>query len=360
MRGKATAQQTLLMVGSVEERIPKRHPIRRIKTLTDEALVSMSEVFEEMYARVGRPSVPPERLLKAQLLMALFSVRSDRQFCEQLEYNLLFRWFLDLQLDEPSFDASTFSHNRKRLIDHEAAQHLLAAIVAQARGRNLLSEEHFSVDGTLIEAWASMKSFRPKDEPPSSGDSNGWSDFRGQKRSNDTHASTTDPDAKMFRKGRGHEAKLRYCGNVLMENRSGLLVDVDIALADGYGERDGAARMLARLPRRKRTLGADKGYDTKGFVRACRKLCVTPHVTQNAYDGRSSAIDRRTTRHAGYEISQKIRRAIEKSFGWLKDYGGWRKTRFRGLQRVALDAHLSVAAYDLLRIARLIGEPSPG
>jgi transposase len=276
MRSKAAAQKTLLMVGSVEERISQRHPIRRIKALADEALGTMSGVFEEMYSSIGRPSVPPERLLKAQLLMALYSVRSDRQFCEQLDYNLLFRWFLDLELDEPSFDASTFSHNKKRLIEHQAAQRFLAAIVEQARSRHLLSEEHFSVDGTLIEAWASMKSFRPKDEPPS-GDGNGWSDFGGQKRSNETH-STTDPEAKLFRKGNGREAKLAYCGNVLMENRSGLLVDVEIAPADGYGERAGAARMLARLPRKRRTLGADKGYDTRGFVQTCRELSITPHV----------------------------------------------------------------------------------
>lgn len=358
MRGKAASQKTLLLVGSVEERIPQRHPIRRIKALADEALASMGGVFEAMYARIGRPSVPPERLLKAQLLMALYSVRSDRQFCEQLDYNLLLRWFLDLELDEASFDASTFSHNRKRLIDHAAAQRFLSAIVEQARSRHLLSDEHFSVDGTLIEAWASMKSFRPKDEPPS-GDGNGWSDFEGQKRSNETHASTTDPEAKLFRKGNGREAKLSYCGNVLMENRSGLLVDVDVAPADGYGEREGAARMLARLPRKRRTLGADKGYDTKGFIQSCRELSITPHVAQNVHARKRSAIDRRTTRHGGYLASQKVRRAIEKSFGWLKSYGGWRKTRFRGLDRVALDAHLSVAAYNLLRIGRLTALPSP-
>lgn len=358
MRGKPRAQGTLLMVGSVSDRIPERHPIRRIKVMADDSLASMSGVLEEMYARIGRPSVPPERLLKAQLLIALYSVRSDRQFCEQLEYNLLFRWFLDLHMDEGSFDASSFSHNRKRLIKHDATRHLLNAIVEQAKRRQLLSEEHFSVDGTLIEAWASMKSFRPKDEPPS-GDSNRWIDFRGQARSNETHQSKTDPEAKLFRKGPGREAKLSYCGNVLMENRNGILLDVEIVRADGFGEREGAARMLRRLPRRRYTLGADKAYDTKGFVGACRELGVTPHVTQNAYAGRSSAIDGRTTRHGGYAASQKVRRAIEKSFGWLKTCGSWNKTRFRGLARVALDAHLSVAAYDLLRIARLSGEPTP-
>lgn len=347
------------MVGSVSDRIPKHHPIRRIKALADEALASMSGVFDEMYARIGRPSVPPERLLKAQLLMALYSVRSDRQFCEQLDYNLLFRWFLDLHIDESSFDPTTFSHNRQRLIEHEAAKHLLKAIVGQAERRHLLSDEHFSVDGTLIEAWASMKSFRPKDEPPS-GDSNGWSDFKGQRRSNETHESKTDPEAKLFRKGSGREAKLSYCGNVLMENRSGLLVDVEIVQADGYGEREAASKMLRRQPRRRRTLGADKGYDTRSFIDTCREIGVTPHVAQNAHARRSSAIDGRTTRHGGYMASQKVRRAIEKSFGWLKTCGGWRKTRFRGLSRVALDAHLAVAAYDLLRISKLIAQPAPG
>jgi transposase len=351
-------QKSLLLVGSLEDRIPERHPLRQIKSLADEALETLSGQFEAMYSRVGRPSVPPERLLKAQLLIALYSVRSDRQLCEQLEYNLLFRWFLDMELDEPSFDPSTFSHNRQRLIDHEVMQSLLAVIVSQARSRHLLSDEHFSVDGTLIEAWASMKSFRPKDEPPS-GDGNGWSDFAGQKRSNDTHASTTDPEAKLFRKGHGREAKLSYCGNVLMENRSGLLIDVDIAPADGYGERDGAARMLARQPRKRRTLGADKAYDTRGFVQRCRELSVTPHVAQNVHAHKRSAIDRRTTRHDGYAASQKVRRAIEKSFAWLKNYAGWRKTRFRGLDRVTLDAQLSVVAYNLLRIGRLTAQPTP-
>jgi IS5 family transposase len=289
--------------------------------------------------------------------MALYSVRSDRQFCEQLDYNLLYRWFLDLQMDEAGFDASSFSHNRERLIKHEAAQQLLKAIVQQAKSRRLLSEDHFSVDGTLIEAWASMKSFRPKNEPPG-GDGNGWSDFKGQSRSNETHESKTDPEAKLLRKGLGREARLSYCGNVLMENRSGLLVDVEISPANGYGEREGAARMLRRLTKRRRTLGADKGYDTKGFVRTCRELEVTPHVAQNAHASHPSAIDRRTTRHSGYLASQKVRRTIEKSFGWLKTYGGWRKTRFRGTARVALDACLSVAAYNLLRMARLLGQPT--
>jgi transposase len=236
------------MVGSIDDHIPGHHPIRPLKKLADRALASMDEVFKSMYAQIGRPSVPPERLLKAQLLIALFSVRSDRQFCEQLEYNLLFRWFLDMDLDEPAFDASTFSQNRERLIRHRAGEEFLAAVVREATSQHLLSDDHFSVDGTLIQAWASLKSFRPKDEPP--GDSNGWSDFKGEQRSNDTHESKTDPDARLARKGKGQEAKLSYCGNVLMENRYGLIVDLDLAIADGRAERDGALRLLERKPKR--------------------------------------------------------------------------------------------------------------
>lgn len=315
----------------------------------------MSELFDRMYADIGRPSVPPERLLKAQLLIALFSVRSDRQFCEQLRYNLLFRWFLDLDLDQASFDATTFSHNRARLIEHDAARAFLTQVVSLAKQRRLLSDDHFSVDGTLIEAWASIKSFRPKDEPPAGGDSNGWSDFKGTKRSNDTHASLTDPDARLMRKGWGREAKLSYTGNLLIEHRHGLVVDVEIGPALGRTEREGALVMLGRMdPRSKRrTVAADKAYDVKSFVAGCRELKVTPHVAQNSWPGRSSAIDARTTRHAGYRVSQVMRRTIERSFGWLKQSGSWRRTRFKGTARVALDAVLAVVALDLLRIARL-------
>ena len=342
------------MVGALGSHVPADHPLRPIKALADEALAGMSGLFEQMYAERGRPSVPPERLLKAQLLIALFSVRSDRQLCEQLQYNLLFRWFLDLDLDLPAFDPTVFSHNRARLIEHQAAKVFLAEVVELAKTRKLLSEDHFSVDGTLIEAWASAKSFRPKDEPPS-GDSNGWSDFRGKGRSNETHECKTDPDAKLFRKGWGREAKLSYCGNLLIENRNGIIVDVDIGHADGRCEREGGIRMLERLGKRakRRTVAADKAYDTKAFVKECRTLGVTPHVTQNSWPGRPSAIDGRTTRHGGYAVSQIVRRIIEPCFGWLKLSGAWRRTRFRGLGRVTLEALLAVAALDLLRIANL-------
>lgn len=356
MRGKRREQRSLLMVGSVEERVASDHPIRRVKALADQALSELGEVFEAMYSETGRPSVPPERLLKAQLLIALFSVRSDRQFCEQLDYNLLFRWFLDMELEEPSFDASTFSRNRERLIRHEVAERFLAAIVSEAQKRKLLSPDHFSVDGTLIEAWASMKSVRPKDEPPG-GDSNGWGDFRGTKRSNETHASTTDPEARLARKSFVQEAKLAFSGHALMENRNALLIDLVVAPADGFAERREAVAMLAKLPKSKRrTVAADKGYDTRGFVAACRELGVTPHVAQNVHRHKRSAIDGRTTRRTGYRASQVVRRRIETIFGWLKGFGGLKRTRVRGVARTQLAARLAAAAYNLLRISRL---PAP-
>jgi len=340
-------------VGSIEERVPKSHPLRQIKRLADTALEQLSGVFAAMYAETGRPSVPPERLLKSQLLIALYSVRSDRQFCEQLEYNLLFRWFLDMELDEASFDASTFSRNRERLIRHEVAERFLGAIVEQAKKNRLMSSEHFSVDGTLIEAWASMKSFRPKDGPPP-GDSNGWSDFKGTKRSNETHTSTTDPQARLARKGMGHEAKLAFSGHALMENRNGLLLDFVVAPADGYAERREALALLGKLSgSRRKTVAADKNYDTKGFVAECRKLGVTPHVAANAHRYKRSAIDGRTTRHNGYGVSQIVRRRIEPIFGWMKTCGGLRRTRVRGVARTQLQARLAAAAYNLLRISRL-------
>lgn len=342
------------MVGSVEERIPAGHPARRIKALADSALATLEPTFTAMYAQVGRPSVPPERLLKAQLLIALYSVRSDRQFCEQLEYNLLFRWFLDLEMDEESFDASTFSQNRKRLLRHEVAEQFLAAVVSEAKKAHLLSADHFSLDGTLIEAWASLKSFRPKGEPPR-GDGNGWSDFRGSHRSNDTHESKTDPEAKLMRKGDGQEARLCFSGNVLMENRNGLLLDLRVSQATGMAERQEGLELLRTVKgKRRKTVGADKGYDTKDFVASCRELGLTPHVAQNQHARRRSAIGSRTTRHPGYNVSQVVRRRIESIFGWLKTYGGLRKTRFRGVAKVQLAARIAAAAYNLLRLSRLL------
>ena len=353
MRGKNTKQSSMLCLMSPEERVPAGHPLRGIKKLADAALTELSPVFDQMYASSGRPSVPPERLLKSMLLIALYSVRSERQFCEQLDYNLLFRWFLDMDMVEASFDATAFTHNRQRLMDHEAAPRFFRAVVEQARSKQLMSTEHFSVDGTLIESWASAKSFRPKDDDDD--DNNGWSDFSGKKRRNETHESKTDPESKLWRKGNGREAKLSYMGHALMENRNGLLVDFEVTEASGRAERDAAIGMIgAAVPGTHRiTLGADRGYDAKEFVSRCREHDVTPHIAQHHNAHRRSAIDARTTRHPGYPISISIRRRIESVFGWLKTIGGLRRSRLRGRQPTRLAAYMGAAAYNLLRIAKL-------
>lgn len=353
MRGKNSKQSSMLCLMSPEERVPAGHPLRGIKKLADAALAELSPVFDEMYSTRGRPSVPPERLLKGMLLIALYSIRSERQFCEQLDYNLLFRWFLDMDMLEPSFDATAFTHNRERLMAHDVAGRFFRGVVEQARSKHLMSAEHFSVDGTLIESWASAKSFRPKDDDRD--DNNGGSDFSGTKRSNDTHESKTDPESKLWRKGKGREAKLSYMGHARMENRNGLLVGIEVTAASGTAERDAALELLdAALPGRRRiTLGADRGYDTKDFVEKCRERGVTPHVARHTNARRRSAIDARTTRHPGYGISQVLRRRIESAFGWLKVIGGMRRSRVRGLARTRLLALLSATAYNLLRLARL-------
>lgn len=339
----------MICLVSPESSVPADHPIRAIQQLADAALRTLSRVFDEMYAASGRPSVPPERLLKGQLLIALYSIRSERQLCEQLQYNLLFRWFLDMDMLEPAFDASTYSRNRDRLMKHDVAADFFAAVRDQAHG--LMSQEHFSVDGTLIEAWASLKSFRRKDEDDD--DNNGWGDFRGERRSNDTHESKTDPESRLMRKGSGQPAKLSYMGHALVENRNGLLVDLRVSAATGTAERDVAVEMLADHERAGRTtLGADRAYDTRDFVGECRELGVTPHVAQNTTN-RRSAIDERTTRHVGYSISQRLRMRIEQVFGWGKTIGGLRRTRVRGLARTRLGTYLIGAAYNLLRIANL-------
>lgn len=344
----------MLCLVSPESRVPKDHPLRAVKKLADKALRELSPVFDEMYADSGRPSVPPERLLKGLLLIALYSLRSERQLCEQLEYNLLFRWFLDMDMMEAAFDASTFSRNRERFMEHEVAALFFAAVRDQ--GANLMSAEHFSVDGTLIEAWASLKSFRPKGDD--GGDGNGWGDFRGKKRSNDTHESKTDPEAKLARKGDGQAAKLSFCAHALMENRNGLLVDLLITEANGMAERDAALAMLDQREHGSRaTLGADKGYDTRDFVASCRERGITPHVARNAHARRRSAIDGRTTRHIGYELSQRVRKRIEQIWGWAKTTAGFRRTRYRGVRRTQLAGYMVGSAYNLLRIARLAGAP---
>ena len=351
MRGQSSNQSSMICLVSPETSVPMDHPIRALKALADAALGELSSVFKAMYATTGRPSVPPERLRKGQLLIALYSIRSERQLCEQLQYNLLYRWFLDMDMLESAFDASTYSRNRERLMAHQVASTFFVAVRSQAD--DLMSHEHFSVDGTLLEAWASLKSFRPKDQGDDEADNNGWGDFRGQRRSNDTHASKTDPESRLMRKGNGQPAKLSFMGHALVENRHGLLVDLRASAATGYAEREVAVEMLAEHHRTPRsTLGADRGYDTHDFVENCRRLAITPHVAQNT-TRRKSAIDQRTTRHVGYSISQRLRMRIEQVFGWAKTIGGLRRTRYRGLWRTQFHAHLVGAAYNLIRIANL-------
>lgn len=362
MRGLQDKQTSMWAFVSIEERIPIEHPLRRIKKLADQQLVKLSGVFNQMYSQVGRPSIAPERVLKSLLLMALYSVRSERQLCEQLGYNLLFRWFLDMELEEESFDATVFSKNRERLLEHEVGRLFFEAVVKQAREANLISDDHFSVDGTLIEAWASLKSFRPKGEDRSrdkdpEDPGNRWVDFHGEKRSNQTHESTTDPDSRLIRKGPGKEAKLCYGAHALMENRNGLLVDLEISQATGSAEREAAERLLKRQRRKRvrvKSLGADKGYDTQDFVGFLRGRKILPHVAANTQRKGGSAIDGRTTRHESYTLSQRIRKRVEEIFGWMKTVGGFRKTRFRGTDRTQLAAWWVGAAYNLIRMARLL------
>jgi len=359
MRGETKKQSTMLSLRTPDERVPADHPLRRVKDLADGALAMLSGTFEGMYSQQGRPSIPPEQLLKASLLMAFYSVRSERLFCEQLDYNLLFRWFLDMGIEEASFDHSTFSANRQRLLEHEVAKRFFAAVVEQARKGRLMSDDHFSVDGSLIEAWASLKSFRPKGEDkdkrkPPDDPGNPSVNFRGEKRSNETHESKTDPESRLARKAVGKETRLSYSANALMENRNGLLVDLLIEPADGHAERRAAITMLRALEKKKRiTVGADKGYEAKSFIQDCRELGVTPHVAQTSDYRRRSAIDRRTVRHMGYVVSQRIRKRIEEIFGWMKTVGGFRRTRYRGRDRTQLAAYFVGAAYNLLRMAKL-------
>ena len=362
MRGFQDKQTSMWAFISIEQRIPNDHPLRGIKELADQRLVELSRVFSRMYSQVGRPSIAPERILKSLLLIALYSIRSERQFCEQLEYNLLFRWFLDMELGEESFDATVFSKNRDRLMEHEVGRLFFDAVVNQAREAKLMSEDHFTVDGTLIEAWASLKSFRPKGEDRSGDNDQGdpgnrWVDFHGEKRSNDTHESKTDPESLLAKKGAGKEAKLCYGAHALMENRNGLLVDLKITQATGTAEREAAQQMIKRQRRkgvRVKSLGADKNYDTRSFVDFLRGRKIVPHVAANTQRKGGSAIDGRTTRHQSYTISQRIRKRIEEIFGWTKTVGGFRKTRYRGTGRTQLAAWWVGAAYNLVRIAKLV------
>jgi len=345
---------------STEDLIPADHPIRRIRVVVDEVLASLDGEFDAMYSASGRRSVPPETLLKATVLMAMYSMRSERAFCERLNYDMLFKWFLDMAIDERAFDATTFTKNRQRLLDHEIADRFFAAVVVQAKLRRYMSSDHFSVDGTLLAAWASNKSFKPNDGDPDGGDGNGFKgrnaevDFKGQKRSNKTHTSTTDPEAMLFRKSNNAAAELSYMGHLLIENRFGLIVDAELTQATGFAERDCATDMLARLPakKRRRTVAADKNYDTKDFVADVRELGFTPHVAQNT-SNRRSAIDRRTTRHSGHAVSQQIRKRVEEPFGWIKTVGAGRKLRYIGQARNRAWFKMEAAVYNLIRICSL-------
>ena len=356
MRGKDDRSEHLFSYLRLEDRVAADHPLRAIRDLVDAALASLSQDFAELYSHEGRPSIPPERLLRALLLQAFYTVRSERQLMEQLDYNLLFRWFVGLRVDEPVWDATVFSKNRERLLAGDIARKFLTSVLNLPQVRSLLSSDHFSVDGTLIEAWASMKSFVPKDggaPPPSDGGRNSERDFHGERRSNETHASTTDPDARLFRKGKGKEAKLAHMGHLMTENRNGLIVDVRLTPPSGTAEREAALEMIQDNARRGSTIGADKAYDQADFVAGCRAHGCVPHVAQNTTN-RRSAIDARTTRHSGYGVSQQKRKKIEEPIGWTKTIAGMRKTRHRGNGRVSWLFELAAAAYNLIRIPRLL------
>src|SRR4051794_15301684 len=333
MRGADEQSGAMFSYVSLEERVPPDHPLRAIRQITDRALERLSPQFGRLYIHFGRPSVPPEKLLRALLLQALYTIRSERQLMEQLDYNLLFRWFVGLGIDDPVWAPTTFSKNRDRLLTGDIAAAFFEAVLLHAQTERLLSDEHFTVDGTLLKAWASHKSFQPRDQdPPADGGGNPTRDFHGQRRRNDTHQSTTDPDARLYRKARGREAHLGYLGHVLMEHRSGLIVNATVTPADGHGERDAAVVMIERRPGTHRlTVAADKAYDTRDFVATLRGMHVTPHVAQYTPTvHRRSAIDGRTTAPAGYAISQRKRKLVEQGFGWMKTVGGLRKLRHRG------------------------------
>ena len=350
MRGDDQQQFSVFSYVAPEDRVPADHPLRAIRKLVDEVLRAMSREFDPLYAETGRASIPPERLLRALLLQVFYSIRSERMLMEQLHYNLLFRWFVGMEMDEPVWNHAVFSKNRERLLNQEVARSFFTRVLKQAQ--RYLSDEHFTVDGTLIEAWASQKSFQKKD----SGDPGDGNNFHGERRTNDTHASKTDPDAKLYRKGHSQEAKLSYLGHVLMENRNGLIVDAMVTEADGTAERDAAMLMVHKLWKKRhpiRSLGADKAYDTRDFVKVLREMRVRPHVTQNLNRAGGSAIDARTTRHVGYQISQKRRPRIERAFGWMKAVGGIRKVKLRGLLKVDWLFLMTAAAFNLWRIPKL-------
>ncbi len=357
MRGVDHQQADMYSYLSPEARVRGDHPLRAIRAMAEQALANMSERFDGMYARTGRPSIPPEKLLRAQLIQMLYSVRSERLLMEEIDYSLLFRWFVGMNLDEPVWDVTVFTKNRDRLLEGNVAREFLCEVVEQARKKNLTSDEHFTVDGTLIEAWASLKSFQRKDQknPPPEDPGNPTVNFHGEKRSNETHGSTTDPDALLARKGSGKEAKLSYNGNLLTENRNGFIVATEVFQAHGTAERDAALVMLEQIPGGHRvTVGADKAYDTRDFVSECRNRKVTPQVAQNTKRSGGSAIDGRTVRHEGYEVSQKKRKRIEECFGWLKTIALMRKVRHRGIEKVGWVFTFAAAAYNLVRMRKLV------
>ena len=366
MRGTDDHSGDLFSYVDLEARVPADHPLRPIRALVDEALLVLSPDFERLYSRTGRPSIAPEKLLRALLLQAFYTIRSERQLMEQLDYNLLFRWFVGLSMDERVWNATVYSKNRDRLVAGDVAARFLQAVLQGKGVRRLLSDEHFSVDGTLIEAWASMKSFRPKeggdDDAPGSAGRNAERDFRGERRSNETHASSTDAAARLFRKGKGQSSRLCFMGHLLMENANALVVDAALTRASGTAEREAALAMVGRRRKGRRiTLGTDKAYDVTDFVDALRALTVTPHITVDGHltktgKRRKTRIDRRITRHAGYAVSQRLRKRIEEGFGWIKTTGGLAKTRHRGLDRVGWMFTLTAAAYNLVRLPKLIAE----
>jgi len=358
MRGQDRQQGAMFSYISPEDRVPAEHPLRPVREMADVALKALSPVFDQMYVAFGRPSIAPEKLLRALLIQVLYSVRSERMLMEQLEYNLLFRWFVGMNMDEGVWVPTVFSKNRDRLMAGDIAEKFFVLILDQARVAGLLSDEHFSVDGTLIEAWASQKSFQRKDKPevpPPDDSGNPTVDFHGETRRNDTHESTTDPDARLARKSGGHESKLAYCGNAMIENRNGLVVDTELVQCSGRAERDAALLMAGCiLGTGRATVAGDKGYDTRDFVAGLREMNVTPHVAQNEKRPGGSAIDGRTTHHAGYKLSQKKRKRIEEVFGWLKTVGMLRKTRHRGLHKVRWDFTFAATAYNLVRMRNLL------
>ena len=366
VRTKDTKQQVFFSYKSIEDRIPEDHPIRALKILVDEALAKLSDDFDRLYSHTGRPSIPPEQLLRALLLQIFFSVRSERQLVEQLDYNMMFRWFVGLNLDDDIWNAATFTKNRDRLLEGEVAERFFEEVLAMAKKQGLVSHEHFTVDGTIIEAWASHKSFQRKegagsdddDDTTPNGPGNGRNpdvNYRGEKRRNDTHESKTDPDARLCRKGRQTGAQLGYMGHALMENRNGLVVDVRVTHAVGKAEQAAAASMASGIKGKHRvTLGGDKGYDSDELLDELRDMGVTPHIAKNDHERRTSSIDERTTRHEGYHVSQKKRKLVEQIFGWGKTVGCLRKVKHKGLDLVKSITTMNLAAYNLIRIRNLM------